>query len=440
MKLKRLKIKGLFDRFNYDIPLDNEEGVTILTGPNGYGKTKILNIIDSFFNRKFYFFQNLIFKKIEFVIENEYFIKIENNNKNNIEIKITLFQFEKPIESFIYTKKNEADFKKALEKHTPFEELEDDTWMHFETGETIPLEDVIENYGQLIPQKILTTKIISVKENPELYKIFKNFETHLVREQRLLSYKTALNKTRETGTLKIEYAINNYAKRLKELIRIGTQEYFKITQDLDSTFPTRLLNENNRISQEDYQMRFEKLKAKQAKLAKYGIINITRENASYIDENAKVLLVYLNDAEKKLNVFDELVKKLELFTAILEEARLSNKYIKVDKDKGFSLYTEANFELNLADLSSGEQHYIILFNELIFNSNENSLVLIDEPEISLHVAWQRDFLDNIFKINQLQKNNVIIATHSPSIIAYNRDIAYDLFSAQHNEIEKEVEV
>jgi predicted ATP-binding protein involved in virulence len=41
--LKKIKIEGLFNKFNYDIEL-KEEGITILTGPNGYGKTTILKM------------------------------------------------------------------------------------------------------------------------------------------------------------------------------------------------------------------------------------------------------------------------------------------------------------------------------------------------------------------------------------------------------------
>ena len=45
--LQRIEIKKLFDQFDYNIEL-NPEGITILTGPNGYGKTTILRIIHAF--------------------------------------------------------------------------------------------------------------------------------------------------------------------------------------------------------------------------------------------------------------------------------------------------------------------------------------------------------------------------------------------------------
>jgi len=42
--LKRIKISKLFNSFDYDINL-KAGGLTILTGPNGYGKTTILRMI-----------------------------------------------------------------------------------------------------------------------------------------------------------------------------------------------------------------------------------------------------------------------------------------------------------------------------------------------------------------------------------------------------------
>lgn len=44
MKLLNIRMEKLFGQFDYDITLNQNEGITILTGPNGYGKTTILNI------------------------------------------------------------------------------------------------------------------------------------------------------------------------------------------------------------------------------------------------------------------------------------------------------------------------------------------------------------------------------------------------------------
>ena len=77
-------------------------------------------------------------------------------------------------------------------------------------------------------------------------------------------------------------------------------------------------------------------------------------------------------------------------------------------------------------MSSGEQHEVILLYELIFNTKSNVLVLIDEPEISLHITWQKEFLSDLLKIIKIQNIQVLIATHSPSIINDRWDLVYNL--------------
>ena len=44
------------------------------------------------------------------------------------------------------------------------------------------------------------------------------------------------------------------------------------------------------------------------------------------------------------------------------------------------------------------------------------MILIDEPEISLHIAWQQSFLEDMEMIAALTRIRMMIATHSPDII------------------------
>jgi len=100
--------------------------------------------------------------------------------------------------------------------------------------------------------------------------------------------------------------------------------------------------------------------------------------------------------------------------------------VKIDPNRGFSFFTQKNKPLDLKDLSSGEQHEVVLLYELIFKTKPNTLVLIDEPEISLHIAWQNEFLNDIMEIIRLQQIQVLIATHSPQIINEYWDLTVNL--------------
>jgi predicted ATP-binding protein involved in virulence len=77
-------------------------------------------------------------------------------------------------------------------------------------------------------------------------------------------------------------------------------------------------------------------------------------------------------------------------------------------------------------LSSGEQHELVILYELLFRVRENSIILIDEPEISLHVVWQHEFLKDLGQIAALSQFHALVATHSPQIISDRWDLTVEL--------------
>lgn len=72
--------------------------------------------------------------------------------------------------------------------------------------------------------------------------------------------------------------------------------------------------------------------------------------------------------------------------------------------------------LDFDDLSSGEKFIIKLFYKLIYDLKNNSFVIIDEPELSLHIEWQELLIKNIVKISKIFDVYILIATHSPYIV------------------------
>lgn len=110
------------------------------------------------------------------------------------------------------------------------------------------------------------------------------------------------------------------------------------------------------------------------------------------------------------------------------------KRITFDKDRGFIFHSLDNDYIPIASLSSGEQHELVLLYELIFKVEEHTLLLIDEPEISLHIFWQQQFLTDILNICKLSNVKAIISTHSANIISNNWDLTVDLEEQQDAKI------
>ena len=72
--------------------------------------------------------------------------------------------------------------------------------------------------------------------------------------------------------------------------------------------------------------------------------------------------------------------------------------------------------LSMECLSSGEMHLLIIFYRLLFQARPGSLVIIDEPEISLHVSWQQRLGPVFSDVCRLRDLQMLIATHSPQTI------------------------
>lgn len=82
--LSDIIIRGLHGLYNYNIHFQNEQRVFIITGPNGYGKTTILKIIDHVLQCKFWYFSFLKFDEIKLGFQNgrSLIIRRETNEEN----------------------------------------------------------------------------------------------------------------------------------------------------------------------------------------------------------------------------------------------------------------------------------------------------------------------------------------------------------------------
>jgi predicted ATPase len=69
--------------------------------------------------------------------------------------------------------------------------------------------------------------------------------------------------------------------------------------------------------------------------------------------------------------------------------------------------------LSLMQLSSGEKQLLIILLEILLIRNESVLILMDEPELSLHIRWQRKLIPQLIALKPTAQ--FMIATHAPSV-------------------------
>ena len=120
---------------------------------------------------------------------------------------------------------------------------------------------------------------------------------------------------------------------------------------------------------------------------------------------------------------------LKVFSDIIEKSAFAHKTMQIDLRYGYRFIADNEERTILAvdKLSSGEQQMLIMAFELLFMAPDDSLVLIDEPEISFHQMWQVDYLANLKSIMALRNLQCIVSTHSPQIFNMNWDLSVDLY-------------
>lgn len=121
-----------------------------------------------------------------------------------------------------------------------------------------------------------------------------------------------------------------------------------------------------------------------------------------------------------------------LFGIINDYFKDSDKYISIEKEKNMLVFEEraGGKTVELSMLSAGEKQLLLILLTVFLMDEKPAVLLMDEPEVSLHIEWQEKLIKSLRKLN---KNcQLIVTTHSPSIFAsgWENNITYieDLYT------------
>ena len=95
---------------------------------------------------------------------------------------------------------------------------------------------------------------------------------------------------------------------------------------------------------------------------------------------------------------------------------LTDKRVTFNIDSGFAIWMPGS-KLDPDWLSSGEKHLLLLFLNVLTSSDQSPLFIIDEPELSLNVKWQRNLVDSLLELSENSGCQFLMATHSIELLA-----------------------
>ncbi len=214
------------------------------------------------------------------------------------------------------------------------------------------------------------------------------------------------------GSSFIKFFIKQELKKQRNIEEISEDdpEYIKLVEQLKHLNITHtMFGNSDQISLKDFHFEF----ISTLNMSANAINNVTASDGKLLN----ILDIEINQI---ITAFQKL-KEQENYSEIKEKViRILNdffgttqKIIKLS-DIDFSIENAKNEELKLSQLSAGERQIIYIVFKVATAYFNKALILMDEPEISLHLEWQEKLLKNLREIND--KSQMIVVTHSPAII------------------------
>ena len=459
MKLKKINVGKLFGMFNHEIAINSISGITIIIGENGLGKTVLLEMIEAFFKGKYYYFKHVVFDEIIFEFDDGISWNVKKEEKKDSPTKLLLTQLNKkkkqykPLNLFDFESKSwqfHGSKRRFIEHRIPSKfpfltRVGNNIWEDNRTGRIIHIDELALRSSQ--------PNLFDFQDNEELPKWFidrhKKINVSLIETQRLISIEGKEEKS-------LKKAVEKYSAELTNHIKSLLTESTELSSKLDRTYPNRLverLENSTNVSDTELNKELLKLEKKRKLLDTVGLIEIEKDSNILEIDNPQnvvkdVLMLYVEDSFEKIKIFDQIAEKINILLNIINK-RFKHKKLFIDKEEGFLFRSKILLDKNgkvildddgealidedgqgkvidLKNLSSGEQNELVLFYLLLFKTESNSLILIDEPEVSLHISWQNSFIEDLKEITKLNGLDVVIATHSPDIIGNNWDLKVEL--------------
>lgn len=420
-RLIRYEITGLFGIFDYNFDLDTD-GLTLLTGVNGTGKSTILKTIDAVSTGNWLSLLEVPFKSLVLEFDSGQVFKV-TRGKSQIDFNLT---GEKPwVVSGNRGLGYSPDYEELLLRYSQLQRYENDarsaeeasairreiTFMRHRLSDINPMPKWAEQLSAIFPVLFIT-------------------------DQRLIVDSPRRRTERESSErVPTRVAADEAARQIAREISAAKSAYANRSQVLDRDLPQRVvraLGKPPRVSEQALRQRLDDLSRQSKDLEAVGLSPTESvgefEDLDLATGNVRAFIkVYLEDTLKKLEVLEPLRIKLQLFTEFLRQ-HYGRKYVQIDPERGFIIRISGDdtVELQPSRLSSGEQQILVLAHEILFKATPGTLVLIDEPELSLHVLWQASFVEDLTLMGQVNNLSFLLATHSPTLIGGREDLKRSL--------------
>lgn len=444
-KIKSISVLGLFGLYNYNLPKDGLfNNISILYGNNGAGKSTILKLVFHLlsnnspsnshhlkelnkirFNEIVIYLDGAVVKAKKIMEKNTLQLTIEANKKSisyeyfDRDLRRSEFFESEFIEinlddiELIESKRSISGHKKNFKNRSDYYHL---------------VRDYLPEVFSLNAERRLDgNSIADIEDETEL-------RGRVTRREGRVGIYGLVNRSREIALAQALSSAHKWiSKKVVEGNNIGAENVHTIYINISKQLSGSEKNDSDLDAKDTQSKLLEKLaniERKSSNLSKYELatnldINdlklvLLDSSKGYYKISVDLLGPYIDSLDSRLSALTPIYDIVDKFIFIINQM-LSDKSMNYNIKTGFSIKNTLGDSLEPIHLSSGEQQLILLFLYVLIARDSRCLFMIDEPEISLNIKWQRNVIQYLNDITEGENTQFIFASHSMEIIAQHID-------------------
>ena len=430
--VQSIRARDLYGRYSYELATTGDSRFMILYGDNGSGKTTILNILFHVLSTARARGHRTALGAIPF---RSFEVDIDND--------LTIFATREAPSLGSYRYGIRRDSIVLSETDVLFDEAEDAVNNPRTSRELDRVLAAIEEFIQLDVYYIgddrsVVSDKIAVRMSEDDFRMSRrrhNFE--LRRSPRAATRSTRAGSLRSEDLVDALAEATEWARRqIIGATRAGTASANSIYSDVIGQIAKMPIPvDESQPDPTDLIAKLTELEARDRDYERFGLaagfaVGTLADALLAADPKSHRLIIdilepYLETVEARLNAVESLQETLSTFTLWMNKF-LKDKRVMVSLPRGIEIVTEDGDLLSPDSLSSGEQQLLLLLTSTLYAQETPSLFVIDEPELSLNVKWQRQLLEVLTECTRGSSTQFIFATHSFELLYSHRDHVVNL--------------
>jgi ABC-type molybdenum transport system ATPase subunit/photorepair protein PhrA len=416
-------VDKLFGFLSYEISTRSKEGLIILYGDNGSGKTTILNLIFHALSPESAkghrtFIARVPFKRLEIRFADGHCVSAFREEASSGPFAMRVAKGAKEIASHNFTIDPDGRVRDRDQDESTYR----------------PLLDALEHLQLelfLLPDHRRIESTLDDDEEDPRRRPLRQREAFLDEES-----------TQETIDSFVQQALSRaqHWTRRQALAATsqGETDTNKIYADILRTIvgPTQKNKAPPRVKFAELLEKAEALHKRSLTFSRFGLatplgikdLRPVLERAAPSKKGAitKILSPYIRSVEARLDALENLREAMETFTDIF--SRFYNyKSVRFHVRRGISInLVHGSSRLAPKVLSSGEKQLLLLFCNVLLARSRPSVFIIDEPELSLNIKWQRELISSLMSCVKGSDVQFLFATHSLEMISLHERSAVKL--------------